>query len=256
MLHSVNSLRGFHVRATDGDIGSVREVYFDDEDWAVRYLIVDTGGWLSGRKVLISPYSVSSLDWNDTAVVVRLTREQVERSPDIDTDRPVSRQHETEYNKYYGYPAYWPYTSMWAWGAMPVTVPDDPAMRGKVYEDKKAQIQEGKQVDTHLRSSREVAGYSIQASDGPIGHVEDFLFEDDSWGIRYLVVDTRNWLPGRRVLVSPQWIRGVSWPDRSVSVDLTREQIENGPEYDPSQPLSRGDEAKIHSHYDRPGYWM
>lgn len=254
MLQSVKELRGFRVRATDGEIGEVREVYFDDDRWVVRYLIVDTGGWLRGRKVLISPYAVSSIDHSGRAVVVNLTRAQVESSPDIDTDKPVSRQQEAEYHNYYGYPVYWPYTTAWAWGAMPVVVPQDPEIRDQIMEEHRAREEESG-GDTHLRSSKEVAGYHIEATDASVGHVEDFLFEPDSWAIRYLVVDTRNWLPGRKVLISPQWIRNISWSERSVSVDLTRADIENSPEYDPSHPPTRGYESQLHRHYARREYW-
>lgn len=257
MLHSLKKLQGFHVRATDGDIGSVQEAYFDDERWVIRYLVVDTGGWLGGREVLVSPYAVSGIDWNDSAVVVTLTRQQVENGPSIDTHRPVSRQQEAEYNRYYGYPAYWPYTTMWAWGAMPVVVPPDPQTRAEVYERKTEEFDAAEDGgDSHLRSSKEVTGYHIQATDDSIGHVDDFLFEEDSWAIRYLVVDTRNWLPGKRVLVSPHWIRHVSWSERAVAVEMSREQIENSPEFDPSAPPSRNYEAELHRHYARHGYWM
>jgi hypothetical protein len=252
MLHSSKNLRKFHVHAQDGDIGAITDAYFDDDRWTLRYLVVKTGGWLSGREVLVSPYSVSAVDDGDRSIVTRLTRAQVEASPSIDVAKPISRQQEADYLSYYGYPLYWPYATLWAWGAVPVIVPPDP----RVVEELEAERRQAADTaDTHLRSVRDSMGYHIQATDEPVGHAEDYLFEDDSWAIRYLVVDTRNWLPGRHVLVSTQWIREVSWPERSVAVDLSRSAIENSPEYDPDNLPSRSYETDLHKHYARPGYW-
>ena len=244
MLIGARRIRGWAIRATNGDIGRANDLYFDDERWVVRYLVVDTGGWLRGRKVLVSPYAVKGVDSGARAIAVTLTREQVAASPDIDTDKPVSRQQEAEYHRYYGYPEYWPYTTFWAWGATPVVVPPDPSVREELEERRRREAErEAEHADAHLRSASEVIGYHIQATDAPIGHVDDCLFEDDTWAIRYLVVDTRNWLPGRQVLVAPQWIREASWSERSVVVDLSRRQIEACPEYDPSHPPPQGYEA-------------
>lgn len=255
MLTSVKRMRGWTLRATDGEIGRVTDVYFDDERWVVRYLIVDTGGWLRGRKVLISPYAVTKLAAESNSVVVSLTRAQVEASPDIDTEKPVSRQQEAEYLRYYGYPEYWPYTTFWAWGAMPVVVPPDPDVMKDLQERREREAERAAgQADVHLRSAREVIGYHIQASDEAVGHVEDFLFEDDTWAIRYVVADTRNWLPGKHVLIASEWIRDVSWPEHTVMVDLDRGQIESSPPYDPSHPPSRNYETELYRHYGRPGY--
>lgn len=254
MLHSLTALRRFHVHAADGDIGEVRDGYFDDERWVVRYLIVNTGSWLNGREVLISPYSIARVDDAAEAIVTQLTRKQVEGSPNIDTAKPISRREEEHYLSYFGYPVYWPYSTLWAWGATPVVIPPEPGLQtGGDMTSPGSRADTA--ADTHLRSGREVTGYHIQGSDDAVGHVEDFLFEDDSWAIRYLAADTRNWLPGKHVLISPQWIREVSWPERLVVVQLTREEIEGSPQYDPKHLPSRVEEADLHRHYRRPGYW-
>jgi len=256
MLHGLAGLRRFRVHAADGDIGEVTDAYFDDERWVVRYVTVKTGNWLSGREVLVSPYSVSRIDDAGLAIVTNLTRKQVEESPSIDTAKPISRREEASYLGYYGYPLYWPYTTLWAWGAMPVVVPPDPRLAAEAFKAGESGARQGAQAgDTHLRSCREVSGYHIQGSDDAVGHAEDFLFEDGTWAVRYLAVDTRNWLPGKHVLVSAQWIREVSWPERLIVVSLTRGQIEASPEYDPKHPPSRAYEAELHRHYQRPGYW-
>ena len=253
MLHSLTALRKFHVHAADGDIGEVTDGYFDDERWVIRYLVVNTGSWLNGREVLISPYSVARVDDADSAIVTQLTRKQVEGSPSIDTAKPISRREEETYLAYFGYPVYWPYTTLWAWGATPVVIPPDPGLDR--VRPPGAQAAPPTSTDAHLHAGREVTGYHIQGADDAVGHVEDFLFDDDSWAVRYLAADTRNWLPGKHVLISPQWIREVSWPERLVVVQLSREEIEGSPQYDPKHLPTRSEEADLHRHFRRPGYW-
>lgn len=233
MLHSANGLRGFTVQATDGEVGRVDDVYFDDERWVVRYLVVDTGGWLSGRKVLLSPVSFRHADWNGGTVMLNLTREKIENGPGIDTHRPVSRQQESELFAHYGYPYYW--AGPYAWGfAMYPGLMEQEATDNREREEMRDQVQHG--PDRHLRSTAEVKGYAIHATDDTLGHVEDLLFDEEDWSIQLIVIDPRNWWPGKHVLVSPQRIHTVSWEDKSVSVNLSRAEIENSPEYDPDNP--------------------
>jgi len=179
---------------------------------------------------------------------VDLTREQVENSPSVDTEQPADRRYEVEYSRYYGYPYYW--TGPYVWGAE--AYPMIPAGAAAAMPPIEPPIPEG---DRHLRSTSLVAGYYIQATDGDIGHVEDFLIDDRSWTIRYVEVDTRNWWPGKHVLVSPEWVTQVDWPDSKVHVDLTREAIKESPEYDASLPLDREYEERLHEAYRRPRYW-
>ncbi len=253
MLRNVNDLRGFAILATDGVIGEVDDLYFDDENWAVRYLIGDTGGWLAGRKVLISPYAIGQPNWERRELPVKLSKAQVEGSPDIDTQKPVSRQHEAHYSSYYGYPYYWGSEGLWGLGTYPGILPaDSPAEKE---ETTKTSAWAQGDADAHLRSCRELAGYHIQALDGDIGHVEDILVEDRTWAIRYLTVNTSNWWGGHLVLISPQWVDQVSWSDSKVSVGLTRQAVQEAPPYDPSVPLDRRHEAAVYEHYGRPGYW-
>jgi hypothetical protein len=251
MLRSVNDLTGLTIGATDGDIGSVKNFYFDDQHWTIRYLVVDTGGWLSGRRVLISPFAIRGLDAAHDRLLVNLTKTQVERSPDIDTHRPMSREAEIAFSRYYGYPYYWP--GPFAWGAdpYPIFVPPPSEVRAEVQDHLERQEVE----DQHLRSTAEVGHYDIHAVDGDIGHVHDFLIDDRSWTIRYPVVDTRNWWPGKKVLISPAWIQEVSWARSSVFVGLTRDTIRNAPEYNPDRPIDREYEDQLYGYYGRPRYW-
>jgi uncharacterized protein YrrD len=246
MLHNVKELSGFTVGARDGELGKVKDVYFDDQRWVIRHVVVDAGGWLTDRKVLISPRSVRGIDWNDEVVNVDLTRQQVKDSPGIDTDRPVSRQHEIDYYRYFGYPNYWEGANLWGMTPLPypwVGASADPMLASSTPVDSTVarEIQgrideEINTADVHLRSCDEVIGYDILATDGSIGEVDDFVFDDESWAIRSMVVDTRKWLPGKHVVLSPAKIDHVSWEDREVYVKMTRDEIRNSPEYDPSNP--------------------
>lgn len=254
MLSNAGHLKGFVIHATDGELGTVDQFYFDDETWAVRYLIVETGGWLGGRPVLISPYSVVHTDWQARRLDVALTKKQVENSPDVEMHRPVSRQHEAAYLGYYGYPSYWNGPNMWGPAFYPagLVLPVTDSSGTKAGADRTT----GESPDSHLRSSAAVTGYHIEAADGEIGHVDGFLMDDESWAIRYLEVATRNWWPGRKVLISPAWVERVSWTDSKVYVGLSRESIRNGPEYVDSTPITREYENRLHLHYGRPPYWL
>lgn len=235
MLRSIKSLRGYTLRATDDDVGKTREFYFDDRSWTVRYLVADTGNWLVDRLVLLSPASLGNPDWERKVFPVKLTVEQVEKSPRINADEPVSRQMEIDLHGYYSWAPYW---------------------HGAAYlAAAQVSAQKERKGDPHLRSTREVIGYHIQATDGEIGHVDDFVVDDESWAIRYMVVDTRNWLPGKKVLVAPQWTADMDWAGRRVSVDLGKKVIENGPEFDPSLPVNREYEVRLYDYYGRPHYW-
>jgi len=249
VLESVKDLRGCRILATDGAVGALIEFYFDDASWQVRYLVVDTGNWLSGRRVLISPSSIRSLDPRAHTVTVALTQDQIRYGPDIDTDKPVSRQHEAELAKYYGWPAYWAHSAF-----IPgVLVPAPPAVPSRTELTESLSAESG---DPHLRSTNEVIGYHLAARDGEFGHVEDFILDDSTWHIRYMVVDTRNWLPGKRVLVTPQWIESIVWKERKVHLDLLQEAIRKSPEFDVKLPVSREYEERLLDYYGRPKYWV
>ena len=252
MLRSMTDLKGFTIGATDGDMGHVEAFYFDDTSFTVRHLVVKTAGWLSDRKVLVSPIALRDVDWDGRRINVALSKSQVEQSPPIDAEEPVSRQQEVEYYGYYGYPFYW--AGPYLWGAYQYPVPPTDA-RSSLEEERPASWSERTDGDPHLRNSGNVIGYHIAATDGDIGHVEDFLVDDTTWAIRYMVVDTSNWWFGKKVLVSPGWVAGVDWNDSKLHVDMTREQIKNAPEYDPSELPRREYEMRLYDYYGRPGYW-
>jgi hypothetical protein len=263
MLRSMNDLEDCVIRATDGVIGQVKDLYFDDKAWVIRYLVVDTGSWLSSRKVLISPIAIGHPNWAEKVLPVSITKEQVKNSPAIDTDKPVSRQHETMYSGYYGYPYYWGGAGLWGAGMYPgvlmtgyAGLGKPPVVRPEV-EDANARSQAARHQDDdpHLRSSEAVKGYHIRASDGDIGHAQGLLVDEETWAIRYIIVDTSNWWLGHQVLIPPQWIQGVSWRDAKVSVNLTQQAVKDAPPYDAAAQLDRKQESRIYKHYGRPGYW-
>ena len=248
MLRNAKGLQGLTIHATDGEIGKVDQFYFDDHSWTIRYLTVETGGWLEGRLVLISPISViGQPDWQSKRLHVSLTKKQVENSPSIDAHQPLSRQHEIKYMGYYGYPFYWGGTNLWGPASSPA---------GLATAEAAAAPTGNLRSDSHLRSSQAVMGYFIEASDGEIGHLDGFVFDDETWAIRYVEVATRNWWPGKKVLVSPAWIQRVSWGHSKVFVSLAREPIREAPEYVESAPVTRAYENRLYSHYGHPPYWL
>jgi len=269
MLRDTNVLKDYAIHATDGDIGKVTDCFFDDEAWTVRYLVVDTGSWLLGRKVLISPISIEQLNWNGIgekkAISVLITKQQVEDSPDIDTEMPVSRQHESRYLGFYGYPTYWGGTGPWAGGAYPGMMMlaygglETPPVTSQQSYQALAQDEQQRlhhHDDIHLRSCKEVKGYHIHATDGEIGHVAGFLLDDETWAIRYIVVDTSNWWLGHQVLIAPTWIEEIQWLDRTVKINLSRQAIRDAAPYDMTVELSRAHEVAIYKQYGHEGYWL
>jgi sporulation protein YlmC with PRC-barrel domain len=250
MLIEINEMHGMTIHALDGEVGRVDEILFDDKHWTVRYLIVATGSWLFGKKVLISPMAFGSLDWEKHTVNLNLTCEQIKDSPNVDTNKPVSRQWERDYYDYYAWPYYW--AGVGTWGTFNSPGAQFMPSRSDIMNARREAGCEARyQADTHLRSTKEVTGYKISATDGHLGHVQDFLINEDTWRISYLGVDTRDWWPGKKVLLPPDWIEQVNWLERSVMVSVTRDQVRNAPEWFPDQPISSTFEAELYGYYAR-----
>jgi hypothetical protein len=254
MLRSMQELKTYTIGTTDGEIGHVTDFFFDDESWVIRYLVVETGAWLMSRKVLISPFSVIEADWTHKRLPVRINRDQVKNSPDIDTEKPVSRQHEMTYADYYGYPYYWGGSGFWGDG---LYFPVMPSGAGALSAIEVARIGASQQEkdDPHLRSCSAVIGYHLHARDGDIGHLQGMLVDEDTWALRYLVVDTTNWWGGHQVLIAPNWIESISWTDSKVSVNLNRQAIKDSPRFDSTTELNRQHEMDLYHHYQQPAYW-
>lgn len=246
MLNQVKTFTGAKLRCRDGDIGSVRDFYFDDRHWAIRYLAADTGHWLRERQVLIAPYALSAVVGDTSHIAVDLTMQQIEDSPSLEGDQLISRQFEKAYYGYYQWPSYWGGPHRWGYSSHIVND----------REQWKSADTDGDEWDPHLRSTSDVRGYRIRAADDDIGRVDDFIIEDETWAIRYLVIDTGNWWSGKKVLVSPRWIERISWSESLVYLDLSPEAIKQSPEYTEASLVTRDYETRLYRHYERQGYWV
>ena len=246
MFKSTTQLKECSLRAWDGEIGRVKDLYFDSLHWTLRYFVVDTGKWLKHQSVLISPESVLTPEWDNHVLPAELTQEQIRKSPGLESDKPVSRQYETAVRKHYNWPPYWGavYGDVIA-GLPPVGAPPAPTPAQPV----EARDLDG---DPHLFSINAVIGHHVVATDGEIGHVSDFLIDDLHWTVRYLVVDTHNWLPDKKVLLSPWWVSDLDWPQRRIGMDLKRETIKGSPPYDPEKYYTAAESGVLHDYYGRP----
>jgi uncharacterized protein YrrD len=242
MLRRVKDILGYPLAAIDGEIGKIHDCLFDDDRWIIRYLVVDTGGWLSDRQVLISHVAVGKPDTIRKDFPVNLTRTQIEGSPRLDEDAPVHRQKEMEMVRYYGWPDYW----------NPAFTPGPTAAGTVMVETLENAQRDQAHFDPHLRSVREVSGYWIHARDGDMGRVKDFLFNDDNWLISYLILDTHKWLPGGKdVKVAPVRVKKINWAEKTVFLKLDKAHVKDSPEYDEKGPLDRQYEIRLYEHFNR-----
>jgi len=218
MLHNLKQIRGHKLAAIDGAIGQVKDFYFDDKTWAIRYLVADTGNWLSGRQVLLSPYSFGRLDQDGKVLSINLTKKQIENSPSIDADRPVSRQYEENYYDYYGWPTYWEGGALWGSSEYPEFMPKARPYNFVSYSYPRWD-------DIHLRSVNEVTGYNIQATDGEFGSISGFLVDQRKWLIRELTLETGHWYSGKEILITPTKIERINYSESKVFVKLNKAEL-------------------------------
>lgn len=244
MLRSLRELLGYRVEATDGDIGSIQDFFIDEENWRVRYVIVDTTKWLFGRHVLMSPEAIANARWSERRLDFSVTKEKIEKSPDVSTDMPISRKKELSVIQHYGWPPYWI--------PMGPMRPQPMAAMASVPEQQQQEVLDD---SSHLRSVNEILKYRVRAEDGEMGKAADIIVDDESWQVRYLVVDIGSWLAGKKVLISKDWIESISWHETEFRVGLTKKNIENSPSYDPNNPVNREYETVLYDYYGRPQYW-
>lgn len=247
MLRCINEMKGYTINGTDGQIGKVTNFFFDDRYWMIRYLIVDVGHWLQHKEVLISPevlqkpgiYSLS----------VNLTKEQIEKSPVVDTQKTVSRQEEEKLRKHYDWPMYWFADPMFG------SHPPIPSREVSEYMSDEESVEKRNRKISHLRSTKEVTGYHIEATDGEIGHVGEFIVDTESWKIRYIVVSTHDVMHGKNVLLAPDWLKSIIWKDKKITVNSTMEAVRNGPEFTPTDPVNKEYEEVVYDYYGHRKYW-
>ncbi len=253
------------IQAQGDNAGKIEDVYFDDQAWFVRYFVVNTGSWLLGRRVLIAPLAVAAPDWTQRILSVKLTKQQVQDSPDIDLEQPVTRQHLIDLHQYYDWPMFGGADPMFN-SSLVSLYPSDWAARNQSAEQQTETWNRAEQSadapanqepgDPHLCSAQDVRHYHVRTVDGEVGHVEDFFVSEEDWIVRYLLVDSRRWLPGRKFLIAPAWIESISWADAEVRTTVTRDQVERSPEYTPAQVIERDYEIQLYHHYEVPGYWV
>lgn len=246
MLRSIYELFGYLVKANDGDIGSLHDILLDEKQNTVRYFVVDKGNWLPGRKVLLSPTGTEHPDWANRQITVSQTKEEIEDSPSIDEEAPVSRKKEVELFRYFQWDPYWTYTG-YEYGI--------PAGENLKATQTEHVSHENEDTEVGLRSIRELEGYTVHAADEKLGGVKDFIVDDETWDIRYLVADTSFWPFSRQVLLSTDWIETIRWENQTMTLDLTSSSIESAPEFNPFEPVNRELEERVYDYYGRPAYW-
>jgi hypothetical protein len=235
MLRNLKEIMSYVLVTKDGKLDGCSDFLFDDRDWVVRYVVADTRRWLPGRKVLISPMALERPDWQTRHTPVKLTKAEIEASPDLAHDAPVSKTYEKRWHEHYKYSPYWSGARM-----------GSRLMRNLVEREVDADC------DEHLRSAVEVSDYHVRAREGQTGYVEDFVVDDETWEIRFIVVSTRRWLHGRNVLVEPASVDVIRWANRMLAVGMTRDELLERPAFDPNMPVNRETETRVYDYRGRP----
>lgn len=254
MLLVASALIGYDIEATDGTVGKVADFLFDDTTWSLRWLVVDNSNWLSDRKLLLHPSAIGTAGYERHALTLALTKTQIEASPNIRQDEPVSRQRELSLYDYYGASPLWEGGGYFGGGAIASPLSSPPLFGGADMSVSDAEVLDRGERDPHLRSIVAVTGYHVQAEDGPIGHLANIMIDDGRWDIRYFIVDTKNFWPGKHVLLSPHSVSDVDWLRHELHVHLSRETVRTSPEWDPAKSMDEDFEKRLHAHYNWPAY--
>lgn len=258
MLHSLRGLQGYWLGAVDGRMGQVKDCYFDDQAWTVRYIVVDTGPrWsaghgLPGRDVLISPVALKFIEWEAGILHTDLTKDQISNAPSVGADEPVTRQHEADLAQYFSWPVYWQSADQEDASTAYLAASGTPEQQQHM---SRLALSNPPRRDPHLHSMHTVVGYTLLAEDEKAALLDDFFIDESGWLVRYLVADVGSWWEGEKVLIVPQWLDEIDWPNRQVRFAASREKIRNAPRFDPSQPISRDYETDLYAYYGQPGYW-
>jgi hypothetical protein len=254
MLLVASALTGYDIEATDGVIGTVNDFLFDDTDWTLRWLVVDNSTWLAERRLLLHPQSIRTTAYERRALTVALTKTQIEGSPHIRRDQPVSQQMELSLYDYYGATPLWEGGGYFGGGAIASPLSSPPIYGQTVMGPPNAEVLDRDERDPHLRSIAAVTGYHVKAKDGPIGHLEKIMIDDSRWDAHYLIVDTKNFWPGKRVVLSPRAVTEVDWLRHEIRLNLSREAVRSSPEWDPADIIDTQFETRLLNHYNWPTY--
>ena len=252
MLFVELTLKGYAIEGSDGRIGVVRDFLFDDRSWKIRWLAIDAGSWLHRRDILLHPSALALPEPLRRSIAVKLTKAEVEASPDFLEHQPVSQQMEAHLYDYYGWDPSWG-NSYFGWGAIATPLSSPPLFDSFPPEAAVVAVNP-EEADTHLRSTSEVTGYHVHAIDGEIGGVENFVFDHANWDIRYFGVDTGSWCAEKHILISPHAVREIDWAGRHVELNITRAQVNASPPWDSLAMIDRPYERQLHRHYGWPSY--
>ncbi|MBV8793346.1 MAG: PRC-barrel domain containing protein [Hyphomicrobiales bacterium] len=262
MLFAVSGLMGCAVHASDGAVGAVKDFLFDDRTWKIRWMTVDARDWLPGQRVFIHPSAIVPLTLppkpklpmmspgEALTLTLNLTRSQIEAGPHARVDDSVTRDMEALLYDHYGWDPYWG-SSYFGPSLLPnaeAEIVGDAARRAAEAENPPLDGAD------HLHSAADFNGYYVHAEDGDIGHVENLLADDANWDIRYLVIATRNWWPGKVVQLSPYAVKDIDWFAEHVNMNVTRDQVRSAPAWDPLAMAEEVSEDDLHRHFGWPGY--
>ncbi len=211
MYYTTETINGFRVMAEGGEVGRIHDCFFDESSRHIRYLVVRTGSWLLGRDVIIVPSHVRDLSLEDEQLTTDLTKDELKNSPDVDTEKPISRRREIEYLSYYGMPMYW--------GSMPGIPPTGAPTPPE------AAPEDGDDTASELRSAREITGYALQSQDGPAGTIKDIVFSPETWAVTHLLVRTGGWFSGKEIAVAIKWVEEIDWSRAVVGVDMPNDRL-------------------------------
>ncbi len=241
MLRTARTLKNYKLECIDGELGKAKEFHFDTQCWIVRYLIAETGSWLAGRKILISPHAMDSIRREDQHIFIDLNKNQIKDAPLLYNNHPISREFEEENCRYYDWPIYWHSQSFGE---------QQPRLRNRNYDQWNECKHDNIVCDIRLRSTLEINDFHIQTLDNDIGHIEDFIIDDAAWVIRYLIVSIRSGWPEYRVLIPPQWINRISDTEGKVFVSFNRESFDQMQEYTEESLLNLNYETELCSNYN------
>jgi len=245
MLRHASKIIGCDVVSSDGSVGKVHDILFDEVSWTFQHLVADIGSWLAGERVLLPLAAVGEVDEVERQLQVHLTKGEIEHCSGVSTCTTASEEAQVLLGKYW----------MWTTTSFAHLPPEaSRVMDSEATADEKEEVED--KVESRLRSVRESDGYHIAAPDGDIGHLTELVVDSDTWQIQYLVVNTGNWLLRRNVLIPRAALESIHWADRKVHLSITKNEIKNSPEYDPKEMLDRDYEQTLHDHYGHRPYWQ
>jgi hypothetical protein len=255
----MNALTKAKIKSVDLAFGDIRDLYFDDVSWMLRYFVVDVGTWLEGRHVLISPESLTEYREDENAFACKLTRQQIHDSPLFDSQKTVSRQQEESLSKHYGWTPYWvtpmaafPLPGLYTYpivGAASDRWNQQNKMAPTVAKEVEARQDMDREQEAHLRSFQEIKSYGLQATDGDIGELDDLLLDTASWRVTHIIVDTRKWWPGGQVVIDRALVTDISWGDAKIVVAMSREDVKNAPRFDKDQTITEPYMQQLSQYY-------